>query len=160
LFFVRPANLAWHGVPTVAELGGSALLVIFAFAGTEVAVTPGGELRNPARTLPRAILLALALTTCLYLALQLTAQGRLGAQLSMQTQAPLAATAEQIFGSGGKTLLLVAGIVSMLGYLSADALATPRMLFAFGRDGIGPGALSAVHPTFRTPYVAIIANQA
>jgi APA family basic amino acid/polyamine antiporter len=160
LFFIRPENLAWHGVPTAAALGQSALLVIFAFAGTEVAVTPGGELRNPARTLPRAILLALALATTLYLGLQVTAQGVLGDRLAAETRAPLAAAAQQIVGSGGKLLLLFAGIVSMLGYLSTDALATPRMLYAFGRDDIGPSRLSAVHPRFRTPYVAIIANQA
>jgi APA family basic amino acid/polyamine antiporter len=160
LFFIRPENLAWHGVPTAAALGQSALLVIFAFAGTEVAVTPGGELRNPARTLPRAILLALALATTLYLGLQVTAQGVLGDQLALETRAPLAAAAQQVVGSGGKLLLLFAGIVSMLGYLSTDALATPRMLYAFGRDEIGPSGLSAVHPRFRTPYVAIIVNQA
>jgi len=160
LFFVRPEHLAWHGVPTGSALGQSALLVIFAFAGTEMAVTPGGELRNPARTLPRAILLSLGLATALYLALQVTAQGVLGDRLAAETRAPLAAAAQQIFGSSGKLLLLFAGIVSMLGYLSADALATPRMLYAFGRDELGPRGLSAVHRRFRTPYVAIIANQA
>ena len=160
LFFIRPEHLVWHGVPSGSALGQSALLVIFAFAGTEMAVTPGGELRNPARTLPRAILLALALATTLYLALQVTAQGVLGDRLAIETRAPLAAAAQQIVGSGGKLLLLFAGIVSMLGYLSTDALATPRMLYAFGRDEIGPNRLSAVHPRFRTPYVAIIANQA
>ena len=160
LFFARPENLAWHGVPSPGAVGQSALLVIFAFAGTEIAVTPGGELQNPARTLPRAILLALALATTLYLGLQATAQGVLGAQLASETRAPLAAAAHQVFGGGGRLLLLFAGIVSMLGYLSADGLATPRMLYAFGRDEIGPTALSVVHPEYRTPYVAIIANQA
>jgi len=159
LFFIRPEHLAWHGVPSASALGKSALLVIFAFAGTEVAVTPGGELRNPARTLPRAILLAFGFATALYLALQVTAQGVLGDQLAGETRAPLAAAAQQVVGSGGKLLLLFAGIVSMLGYLSTDALSTPRVLYAFGRDGIGPSGLSAVHPRFRTPYVAIIANQ-
>jgi APA family basic amino acid/polyamine antiporter len=160
LFFIRPDHLMWHGLPRVAAVGQSALLVIFAFSGTEVAVTPGGELRNPARTLPRAILLALGVATILYLALQVTAQGILGDRLARETGAPLAAAAQGIVGSGGKLLLLFAGIVSMLGYLCADALATPRMLYAFGRDEIGPSGLSAVHPSFRTPYVAIIANQA
>jgi amino acid transporter len=55
--------------------------------------------------------------------------------------------------------LLLAGTVSMLGYLSADAPATPRMLYPFGRDGIGPRRLAAVHSRFRTPYVAILVNQ-
>jgi APA family basic amino acid/polyamine antiporter len=159
LFLLEPGNLAWPGAPTLSAVGQSALLVIFAFAGTEVAVTPGGEIRNPARTLPRAILLALSLATILYLALQVTAQGVLGSQLARETNAPLAATAERIIGSSGRLLLLLGGTISMLGYLSADALATPRMLYAFGRDGIGPRRLAAVHSRFRTPYVAILVNQ-
>src|SRR5262249_20594167 len=96
LLLMRPANLAWNGFPTLNAVGQSALLVIFAFAGTEIAVTPGGEIRNPARTLPRAVLFALALATMLYLALQLAAQGVLGSQLVRETNAPLAATAERI----------------------------------------------------------------
>lgn len=159
LFFLRPDNLAWHGTPTLAAVGQSALLVIFAFAGTEIAVTPGGEIRNPARTVPRAILLALVLTTALYLALQVSAQGVLGSQLARETNAPLAATAERIFGTSGRSLLLLAAGVSMLGYLSADALATPRMLYAFARDGVGPGWLAGIHPRFRTPAAAILVNQ-
>jgi basic amino acid/polyamine antiporter, APA family len=159
LLLLRPDNLAWHDVPTLAAVGQSALLVIFAFAGTEIAVTPGGEIRNPAKTLPRAILLALALATALYLALQVAAQGVLGGQLARETNAPLAATAQQIVGSGGKGLLLLAAAVSMLGYLSVDALATPRMLFAFARDGVGPSWLATVHPRFRTPAAAILVNQ-
>jgi amino acid transporter len=160
LLLLRPANLAWHGIPTLGAVGQSALLVIFAFAGTEIAVTPGGEIKNPARTLPRAILLALGIATLLYLALQVAVQGVLGSQLATETNAPLAAAAQRLVGSSGRGLLLLAGTVSMLGYLSADALATPRMLYAFGRDGIGPSGLAAVHQKFRTPYVAILVNQA
>jgi len=107
LFFLRPENLAWSRTPTLAAVGQSALLVIFAFAGTEIAVTPGGEIRNPARTVPRAILLALGLATALYLALQVTAQGVLGSQLAREANAPLAATAERIFGTSGRTKLLM-----------------------------------------------------
>jgi amino acid transporter len=160
LLLLRPANLAWSGIPTLGAVGQSALLVIFAFAGTEIAVTPGGEIRNPARTVPRAILLALALATALYLALQVGAQGILGSQLPREANAPLAATAERLVGSAGRGLLLVAGTVSMLGYLSADALATPRMLFAFARDGVGPSWLAGIHPRFRTPAAAILLSQA
>ena len=160
LLLMRPANLAWNGLPTLSAVGQSALLVIFAFAGTEIAVTPGGEIRNPARTLPRAILLALMLATMLYLALQIAAQGVLGSQLAAETNAPLAAAAERIVGAGGKGLLLLAATVSMFGYLSADALATPRMLFAFARDGIGPRWLATIHPRFRTPSAAILVYQA
>jgi amino acid transporter len=46
----------------------------------------------------------------------------------------------------------------MFGYVSGDMLGSPRALFAFGRDGVFPAALAAVHPKFRTPYVAIVTH--
>jgi APA family basic amino acid/polyamine antiporter len=65
-----------------------------------------------------------------------------------------------VFGSPGRTLILVAAIVSTLGYVSGDMLASPRLLFAFGRDGLLPARFGAVHARFRTPHIAIIAYAA
>ena len=70
------------------------LLLIFAFVGIEVALVPSGEVRDPRRTVPRAIYLALGVTTLLYLAIQAVAQGVLGAEMAQHAEAPLAAAAE------------------------------------------------------------------
>ena len=67
------------------------MLLLFAFFGIEVALIPSGEVKNPARTVPRAIYLALAITTVLYLLIQFVAQGTLGPRLADDTNAPLAA---------------------------------------------------------------------
>jgi amino acid transporter len=153
-----PANLAWPGLPQGRVLGETVLLLIFAFVGVEVALGPSGEVRDPSRTVPRAVFLALLLTTLLYGALQLVSQGILGAALSGFPDAPLAAVAERIFGRMGKALLIVGASVSMLGYLTGSMLGSPRTLFAFGRDGILPPLFASVHPRFRTPWVAVLTH--
>ncbi len=158
VFFVQPAALAWPGWPAGDKLGETVLLLIFAFVGIEVALVPSGEVRDPRRTVPRAIYLALGLTTLLYLAIQAVAQGVLGAEMAQHAEAPLAAAASRFLGEGGRLLVLVGGAVSMFGYMCGDMLSTPRSLYAFGRDGFLPSALARVHPSFHTPHVAIVVH--
>ena len=158
LFFIQPSALAWPGWPEGGTLGEAVLLLIFAFVGIEVALVPSGEVRDPHRTVPRAIYLALGVTTLLYLAIQAVAQGVLGAEMAGHAEAPLAAAASRFLGEGGRLLVLAGGAVSMFGYLCGDMLSSPRSLYAFGRDGFLPGALARVHPRFHTPHVAIAAH--
>ena len=103
VFAIDPAHLAWPGWPGGEALGSTVLLLIFAFAGIEVALVPSGEVREPERTVPRAIGLALALTTLLYLAIQAVAQGVLGGELQQEASAPLAAAAGRLLGDWGRT---------------------------------------------------------
>jgi amino acid transporter len=155
VFSIDPANLAWPGWPGTDAVGKTVLLLIFAFAGIEVALVPSGEVREPERTVPRAIGLALVFTTLLYLAVQAVAQGVLGDQLRSEASAPLAAAAAKLFGESGRLLVLLGAMVSMFGYLSGDMLASPRSLFAFGRDALLPRVLASVHPRYHTPHLAI-----
>ena len=136
-------------------MGRTTVLLIFAFIGVEVALVPSGEIREPARTVPRALFSALAITTTLYLAIQYVAQAVLGAALPDFGIAPLAEAARRILGRGGALLMLAGAVVSMFGYVSGDMLGSPRTLFAFGRDGMLPRVFARVHPRFRTPDVAI-----
>ena len=119
---------------------------------------PSGEVREPARTVPRAVFLALGITTLLYLAIQLVAQGVLGSDLARSIDAPLAEASARFLGSGGRSLVLAGTAVSMFGYLSGDMLGAPRLLFAFGRDGVLPAAFASVHPRFHSPHVAILGH--
>jgi len=156
LLAMHPVNLRWPGFPSAASVGEASLVLIYAFAGTETALQPSGEVRDPARTVPRSVLSALGIATVLYLALQTTAQGVLGPDLAINDKAPLAMVAERALGAGGRLLVLAGAAISMFGYVSGDVLATPRTLFGFARDGLLPQAVGAVHPRYRTPYVAIV----
>jgi len=158
VFFVQPSELVWPALPTATSVGRTVLLLSYAFAGIELALTPSGEVRRPAQTVPRAIYLALTITTILYLAIQLVAQGVLGAALAHHADAPLAEAGRRVLGAAGASVMLGGTLISMLGYLSGDALCSPRTIFAFARDGLIPAAFARVHPVSRTPYVAIWAN--
>ncbi len=156
--FVRPEYLAVPVPPSTGEVTRAAVVLIFAFAGIESALVPSGEVREPARTVPRAIFIAMAGITALYIAVQVVVQGVLGSRLADEAvrAAPLAAAAEIALGPWGRLFLLVGAIVSTFGYLSGMTLAMPRALFAFARDGFLPRALATVHPRWHTPWPAIV----
>ena len=156
IWFVDPGFLRWPRVPTPAAVGQTAIVLIFAFVGLEIALVPGGEVRDPARTVPRALFSALAITTTMYLLIQGVAQGLLGPSMPEYANAPLAEAARRVLGGGGRLLVLIGATISMFGYVSGDMLGSPRALFAFSRDGILPAALSSIHPRFHTPYIAIL----
>jgi basic amino acid/polyamine antiporter, APA family len=160
VFAVHRSNLAWPGMPGVSGTARTTVILIFAFMGVESALTPSGEVRDPARTVPRAIFLALGITTLLYIALQVVTQGILGAELATNTQAPLAAAAKRVLGRGGELLVLIGATISTLGYVTGDMLAAPRMPYALARDGLLPGILKKIHVRYRTPYVAIVTHGA
>lgn len=143
-------------LPTVSQVGQVSIVLIFAFVGVEVALTPSGEIRDSGRTVPRAILSALAIATLIYLAVQTVAQGVLGPELPMYKDAPLAETAWRLLGNAGKLFLLAGGTVSIFGYVAGDMLGTPRALFALARDGVLPPSLAKVHPRYHTPALAIV----
>ena len=155
-FFVHPPNLNWSGWPGSKSLGDAVVLLMFAFVGIEVALIPSGEVKNPARTVPRSAYLALVFTTIVYVMIQLVAQGTLGADLANHPDSPLAESAAKFLGNIGRTILLAGATISAFGFVTSDILSSPRMIFAFGRDGALPAFFAHVHPRYRSPDVAII----
>lgn len=154
VFAIKGGNLAWTDAPAAGDVARASAVLIFAFAGIESALVPSGEVKDVARTVPRAILMAMLGITLLYVAIHLVAQGILGAALAGHPT-PLAEAAGRVMGPTGRTLLLVGASISMFGYVGGMTLAVPRALFALGRDGFLPRALATVHPRHRTPHVAI-----
>jgi amino acid transporter len=147
---------SWLPLPAADQAGRGAVLLFFAFQGLEVALTPSGEVRDPSRTVPRALYLALAITATLYFLIQAVAQATLGESLAGHAAAPLAETAARLGGDVARTVVLAGAAVSMFGYVAGDMLGSPRVLFAFARDGLLPEAVGRVHPRFHTPWVAIL----
>jgi len=157
LFFIKAAAVAPEAWPNIKSLGDSVFLLMFAFFGIEIALVPSGEVRDPARTVPRAIYVALIIITVVYVLIQLVAQGTLGARLAENSSTPLAEAAATFLGHFGRLLLLTAATISAFGSVTSNILSSPRILFALGRDGILPQRFAHVHPRFHSPDVAIFA---
>lgn len=150
---IHAGNFQQPRMPGSSGLGRAVILALFAFMGMETSLCASGEVAQPARTIPRALALGMGFVTVLYIAIQIVAQGILGPALASSTL-PLADAMARI--SPGLRLLMLAGAaVSMFGFLSSDILGSPRVLFAFARDGLLPRVLGRVHARSHAPHVAI-----
>ena len=158
-FFISPANLQWNEPLTTESFGQAGIVLFFAFGGgIEATLNTTGEIKNPARTIPRGILMALAMVLAIYVLIQVVAQGVLGDELKIQKEAPLAAVAYSIAGSAGTLLMVIGAVISCFGLISGDILASSRLPYAAARDGLLPRFLAKVHPRYATPYWAVIVH--
>lgn len=157
---VRVTNLQWGAWPSAGQVGEASLVLFFAFSGAECAVTPSGEIQDPARTVPRGLLGGAAFLIALYCAVQFVSQGVLGPALDEHGAAPLAAVAGRLFGPGGSGLVLACTVLATFGVLAGDMLATPRSFLPMAEDGMLPAVMGSVLPARRTPHVAIAAYAA
>jgi amino acid transporter len=156
-FFIDRQNIIISFTHSISDIGEMSLILLFAFVGAETALNVSGEIRNPGRTIPSGILISLAAILLIYLSVQLTVQGILGAEISSFGNAPLAEAASRIAGSAGSTLILIGAAFSMFGNLSGMVLNMPRILFAVSRDRVIPSsALARIHKLYKTPSNAII----
>jgi amino acid transporter len=155
LFWIDPAKLHAGTVPDVGGIGRAILLSLFAFQGMETTLSVSGEVDNPARTLPRALIGAMAFVTIAYVAIQLVAQGLLGGALA-GAKAPLAMAMATIDPRLG-VLLLIGTAISLGGWIGSDLLGAPRVLFAFARDGFLPRSLGRLSAR-QVPANAIVVH--
>lgn len=156
VFAVQWKNLAWTGWPSMSQVGAATLVLFFAFGGVESALTPSGEIRDPARTVPRGILGAAAAVVLLYMALQFVAQGVMGSDLAQGSTTPLADLGERLAGVWGRNAVAACTVVAGFGSIAADMIGTPRAFLAMAESGQLPRSLSRIHPQFHTPWIAII----
>ncbi|WP_284229309.1 APC family permease [Mycobacterium antarcticum] len=150
------SRLALHDASVLGVLQAAGLS-FFAFAGYARIATLGEEVRDPARTIPRAIRLALGLTLVVYAAVAVAVLAQLGSSAMASATAPLA-DAVIAAGHPGLTPVVRAGAtVAALGSLLALILGVSRTVLAMARDRHLPTGLAAVHPRFATPHRAEIA---
>ncbi|MFF4889612.1 APC family permease [Micromonospora chersina] len=150
----RLAGFADTGVRGVLTAAG---LLFFAFAGYARIATLGEEVRDPERTVPRAVPLALGVVLAIYLVLAVVAVGVLGAQRLADSTAPLAEVVT-VAGLPGLAWLVRAGAtVAVTGVLLSLLAGVGRTTLAMARRRDLPAALAAVHPRHRVPHRAELA---
>ncbi|WP_308164344.1 amino acid permease [Agromyces sp. ISL-38] len=135
----------------------SAGLLFFAFAGYARIATLGEEVREPARTIPRAIAISLGITVVVYAAIGTVALASLGADGLAASGAPLVDVVAANGWNWAEPLVRLGAAAAALGALLALIAGVGRTSLAMARDGELPRALAAVHPRFRVPYIAEIA---
>ncbi|MCY0937973.1 APC family permease [Streptomyces sp. H34-S4] len=132
-------------------------LLFFAFAGYARITTLGEEVRDPGRTIPRAVPLALGIALLVYAAVAVAALSVLGAGGLGRSAAPLADAVRAAGWPGLAPVVRVGAALAALGSLLALVLGVSRTTLAMARDGHLPRALAAVHPRHQVPHHAELA---
>ncbi|MDQ0982783.1 APC family permease [Streptomyces sp. V2I9] len=148
------ARLAVGGDATFGGVLQAAGLLFFAFAGYARIATLGEEVRDPRRTIPRSIALALGITLAVYAVVGVSVLSVLGPQGLAHAAAPLS---DAVRAAGADWLVPVVragGAVAALGSLLALILGVSRTTLAMARDRHLPHGLAAVHPRFAVPHRA------
>jgi basic amino acid/polyamine antiporter, APA family len=148
--WANPAG-GWYGVLQ------SAGLLFFAFAGYARIATMGEEVRDPQRTIPRAITIALAIAVVVYAAVATSVLLALGPDRLAAAAAPLAAAVQAAGWGWAEPLVRIGAAAAALGALLALIAGVGRTTLAMARERDLPGWLAAVHPRFRVPHHAEIA---
>ena len=156
LFAVDWSRVFPVSMPDSRNFGQAALLVLFAYSGFEAVSAPAGEFLDPQRNLPFALITQLVTVTALYTLVQLVAIGTVP-DLGL-AKTPLSDAARVLMGPAGGLLLTLGAAISVLGTNNGMILSGPRFLYALAEGGGLPRALAKIHPRFRTPYVAILAQ--
>ncbi|MET9665263.1 APC family permease [Streptomyces sp. NPDC006475] len=154
------ADFGRLGVEADVSAGGvlqAAGLLFFAFAGYARIATLGEEVRDPARTIPRAVPLALGIALVVYACVAVSVLSVLGAGELGRATAPLAEAARAADAQWLVPVVRVGAVVAALGSLLSLILGVSRTTLAMARDGHLPTALAAVHPRFQVPHRAELA---
>ncbi len=133
---------------------------LFAFGGWHMVTFVAGETVEARRTIPRALMLGTAIVTLCYIALNLAYLYVLPLGAVISSTRVAADAADAVMGSGGGAMMSILVIVSTFGALSGTVLLGPRVYYSMAGDNRWLRWLGAVHPRFRTPYRAIVAQAA
>jgi APA family basic amino acid/polyamine antiporter len=158
----RPATLVnqTRSVSLVSSFGAAMVPVLFAYGGWQTVCFVAGELKEPRRTLPRALLVGVAAVIALYTAVNFGCVKALGVENLARTDTPASAVMRLAFGAAGAKTIALGVAVSTLGFLSQSVLTAPRVYFAMAEDGVFFRQLAWVHPRTRVPVFAILLQSA
>lgn len=136
----------WAGIFTAS------MLAVFAFIGFEGIVNVAEEIKDPARTMPRAIFLTLVITTVLYVLVMWVALASLGVEQLASSKAPLALVFEHLTGASPRTMSAIA-VVATLNGIVVNMIMASRVMYGLARQGSMPAMLGRLDPRTRTPLI-------
>jgi amino acid transporter len=153
-FFLDADNLNTHHTPSINALSSGVLIMVFAFGGFELSTISAGEIKNPRKIFPKALITSIIVITVFYISIQVVCMGTLP-ELG-QSDKPLADAASRFMGLPGAYLIAIGAIISMIGALNATFIACTRLPFAMALNNQMPSLFSKIHPRYKTPHFSII----
>jgi len=155
LGFFNGSNMIPFAPAGISGILSGAALIFFAYTGFARVTIMAEEVKDPVKTIPRSIFLALAISTVLYILVSVIAVGLAGASGLSQSGSPLA-SAIGITGSSTAVLLISSGaMIATASVLLTTIMGISRIMFAMARTGDLPAFLKRIHPHFSTPHYAI-----
>jgi basic amino acid/polyamine antiporter, APA family len=155
LGFFKPGNftpLSPEG--SIGVLSGAAL-IFFAYTGFARVTIMAEEVKDPTRTIPRSIYLALGISTVIYLLVSVVAVGLAGAPALAQSGSPLADAIKNTGSSGAVLVISLGAMIATASVLLTTIMGISRIVFSMARSKDLPPLFERIHPRFRTPYYAI-----
>jgi APA family basic amino acid/polyamine antiporter len=140
----------------VTAFGAAMVPVLFAYGGWQTTSFIAGEIKDPRKNLPRALLIGVAGVITLYVAVNMVYVRALGTAGLANTTVPASAAMRLALGERGATLIALGIAISTLGFLSQSVLTAPRVYFAMAEDGVFFRSVASVNARTRVPVVAIV----
>jgi amino acid transporter len=150
-----------RGAPAASDvhIGGIGLglvAALWAYNGIQDMVSVAGEVRDPQRVLPRALIAGIAVVIAVYLLVNGAYLYVLPFDALRAAPLPAADTAARVIGPAGVRFVAASVMISTFGTLNALVFASPRVFYAMASDGLLFAPLARVHPRFATPHVAVV----
>ena len=145
------------GISGIAE---ASALLFFAFTGYARIATLAEEVRQPEKTIPRAVIITIITAIILYVAVSVVATGVIGTEKMAGSKSPLQVVAESLTTPAIKTVVTIGASTAMLGVLLSQILGISRMMLAMGRRNDLPPFFQAIHRKYKVPHIGILVTGA
>lgn len=154
------AQPAQWSLPGFSSIAVAIVAVLWPYEGVASSCALAGEVRDPARTLPRALIAGVLGVTALYLLINAAYVYVLPFDVVAGSGFVAAEAMRRVAGTAGAAFISACVLLSTFGAIAATSMVDPRVFYAMARDGLFFKRIGAVHPRYRTPHVAIVVSAA
>ncbi len=161
VFFIRnPSTLQSNYSPLMPlglkNFGAAFVLIFWAYAGFELASLPAREIKNPRKTIHKAIAIGMLIVSAFYILTNFAVYGLVNWSMLSQSSVPLVLAGTVLFGAIGAAIIGIGALSSVSGTDEVGVLTTARLSYAMSIDGLFPKIFSKLHAVYKTPYMALI----